>query len=250
MLEADQIRRSGEPMSDPVDQLGGGAGADGPGAPVIGGALKPVVADFIGYASTYVGAALISGAVVHHPLDPPRFTVIAVAGAMLFVVATAFTEFVVNRQRATARAVMTMVPASLALSFGIGSLSGGIQHFEDVPARAAVLIPVGLALAFIAYVLRYHAQRWRSVLGPAGLALLVTAALAFVALHQVAAGMPSAPSPSVPSGDHHGQPDGVVEVPSKPASTLQPSVRQSSPSVSKDPTSTRSAHLNDGHGHG
>ncbi|RZU53199.1 hypothetical protein EV385_5093 [Krasilnikovia cinnamomea] len=209
------------------------------------GATKPVVGDFVGYASTYVGAALISGAVVHYPLDPPRFMVIAVAGAVLFACATAFTEFVINRQRATARAVLTMVPASLALSFGIGSLSGGIQHFKDVPVRAAVLIPVGLALAFIAYVMRYHAQRWRTVVRPAGLALLATAALAFVALHQVAAGMPA-----VPSGDHHGQvphSDGVAEAP--PASSApQPSVRQSRPSVSQSPT--RAGHHDDGHSHG
>lgn len=215
------------------------------GHPGSTGAVKPVVGDFIGYASTYVGAALISGAVVHYPLDPPRFMVIAVTGAVMFVLATAFTEFVINRQRATTRAVMTMVPASLALSFGIGSLSGGIQHFEDVPARAAVLIPIGLALAFIAYVMRYHSQRWRSVVRPAGLALLATAALAFVALHQVAAGMPSAGS-----DDHHGQvPQPAAETGASlaPSSAPLPGATRSGPTGSKAPAG--SVHPDDGHGH-
>lgn len=234
-------------VSAAAEPRGTGGVADA-GQPADAGPVKPVAGDFIGYASTYVGAALISGAVVHYPLDPPRFMVIALTGAVLFVVATAFTEFVINRQRATTRAVLTMVPASLALSFGIGSLSGGIQHFEDVPTRAAVLIPVGLALAFIAYVLRYHAQRWRSVLRPAGLALLATAALAFVALHQVAAGMPAAPA-----DDHHGQvphPAGEAEAslsPSLSPSSAPPRATRSSPRVSTAPTDA--GHQDDGHSH-
>lgn len=42
-----------------------------------------------------------------------------------------------------------------------------------------MLIPFGLALSFVAYVLRYDAARWRSILGPTGLLVLVTAAVAF-----------------------------------------------------------------------
>jgi hypothetical protein len=191
------------------------------------------VGDFIGYATTYVGAAMISGAVVHHPMDPPRFTVIAVAGAVLFLLATAFTEFVINRERVTTRAVMTMVPTSLALSFGIGSLSGGIQHFEDVPIRAAVLIPVGLALAFIAYVLRYHASHWRSVVRPAGLAMLATAALSFVALYQVGKGMEH----SAGGHDHgHGsQSNSEPSAPPSPAKARQPANQPKPTTVPKPP---------------
>ncbi|NUO42934.1 MAG: hypothetical protein HOV82_12925 [Streptomyces sp.] len=149
----------------------------------------PLLGDYLGYAATFVGAGLISGAIVHHPLDPARYTLIAVIGATVFLFATVLNEFVLTKQRPGLTRVLGIVGASLALSFGIGMLSGGLQHFEDFPARAAMLIPFGLALSFIAYVLRYQPARWRSIVGPAGVLVLVTAALAFVGLRGIAEGM-------------------------------------------------------------
>jgi hypothetical protein len=61
--------------------------------------------------------------------------------------ATVLHEFVLTRQCPGMTKVLGIVAASLALSFGIGMLSGGQQHFEDFPARAAMLIPFGLALS-------------------------------------------------------------------------------------------------------
>ncbi|WP_285511760.1 MULTISPECIES: hypothetical protein [Streptomyces] len=148
-----------------------------------------MIGDYLGYATTFVGAGLISGAVVHHPLDPDRYTVIALVGAGVFLCATVLNEFILKRQRPSASKVVAIVLASLALSFGIGMLSGGLQHFEDFPERAAMLIPFGLALSFVAYVLRYDAARWRSIIGPTGLLVLVTAAVAFVGLRGIAADM-------------------------------------------------------------
>ncbi|MET9819654.1 MULTISPECIES: hypothetical protein [unclassified Streptomyces] len=125
-----------------------------------------VIGDCLGYATTFVGAGLTSGAVVHHPLDPDRYTMIALVGAVVFLCATPLNEFVLKRQRPSASTVVAIVLASLALSFGIGigigMLSGGLQHFEDFPERAAMLIPFGLALSFVRYLLRYDATRWRS----------------------------------------------------------------------------------------
>jgi hypothetical protein len=132
---------------------------------------------------------LISGAIVHHPLDPARYTFIAVVGAAVFLFATVLSEFVLTKQRPSASKVLVIVTASLALSFGIGMLSGGLQHFEDFPDRAAMLIPFGLTLSFIAYVVRHEPARWRSIIGPAGVLVLVTAALAFVGLRGIADGM-------------------------------------------------------------
>ncbi|GAA3495913.1 hypothetical protein GCM10019016_030140 [Streptomyces prasinosporus] len=47
-----------------------------------------MIGDYLGYATTFVGAGPISGAVVHHPLDPDRYTVIALVGAAVFLCAT------------------------------------------------------------------------------------------------------------------------------------------------------------------
>lgn len=163
----------------------------------------PLLGDYLGYAATFVGAGLISGAIVHHPLDPTRYSLIAVIGAAVFLCATILNEFVLIRSRPSAAKVCGVVAASLTLSFGIGMLSGGLQHFEDFPERAAMLIPFGLALSFVSYVLRHRPDRWRSILGPAGILVAVTAAVAFVGLKGIAQEMAAQPV-----GDGHGHSHG------------------------------------------
>jgi hypothetical protein len=117
-----------------------------------------VVMSYAGYVGCFVGAGLISGGVVHYPLDPARYTQIAVAGVAVFVAATICNELAITKgSRPTALAVVRLVVASLLLSIGIGMLSGGIQHFMDFPARATFLIPLGLLLSFTAYLL------WRGI---------------------------------------------------------------------------------------
>jgi hypothetical protein len=171
----------------------------------------PLLGSYLGYAATFVGAGLISGAIVHHPLDPARYTLIAVVGAAVFLFATVLNEFVLTKRRPAATRVLGIVTASLALSFGIGMLSGGLQHFEDFPERAAMLIPFGLALSFVAYVLRHEPARWRSIMGPAGILVLLTAALAFVGLRGIADGMAAEPGGG---GHSHGdEPAGEAQTP-------------------------------------
>jgi hypothetical protein len=172
----------------------------------------PLLGDYLGYAATFVGAGLISGAIVHHPLDPARYTLIAVIGAVVFLCATVLNEFVLTRSRPGAAKVCGVVAASLALSFGIGMLSGGLQHFEDFPERAAMLIPFGLALSFVSYVLRHQPARWRSILGPAGVLVAVTAAVAFVGLKGIAQEMATESG-----GDGHGHSHG-----GEPATDAEP----------------------------
>ncbi|MFG2293367.1 hypothetical protein [Streptomyces sp. NPDC048603] len=168
-------------------------------------------ARYLGYVGYFVGAGLISGAVVHHPLDPARYTRIAGYGVLVFLAATVLNEFVISRERPGLRRACTVIGASLMLSFGIGMLSGGLQHFEDFPARGAVLVPLGLVVSFVAFVLKDADTSWRRVFGPVGAAVLVIAALAFLGLRQVAASAgpaesgghqhgPAAPASSAPAG--------------------------------------------------
>lgn len=103
----------------------------------------------------FVGAGLISGAVVHHPLDPARYTKIAVVGVLVFLVATLVNEFLLAAERPALPRAILVIAASLLLSFGIGMLSGGLQHFEDFPARGAVLVPLGIDIGLLH---RVHAQ--------------------------------------------------------------------------------------------
>ena len=68
---------------------------------------------------------------------------------------------------------------SVALSLGLGMLSGSIQHFLDFPHYAAVLLPLGVPVTLVAYMGRERLrlprpQLWQLV----GVALAFTVALA------------------------------------------------------------------------
>ncbi|MFG2820994.1 hypothetical protein ACGFX4_16400 [Kitasatospora sp. NPDC048365] len=161
-----------------------------------------LIGRYLGYIGYFVGTGLLSGAIVHHPLDPARYTLIGAAGAALFLTAAIAAE---RRQpgRLTALRIVAVVGTSFGLSFGIGMLSGGMQHFEDFPARAAVLIPAGLLLSFLAFTLKEARRPLRRIFGPLGLVVLVVSAGGYLGLQQVAAGMPAESG-----GHHHGTPAG------------------------------------------
>ncbi|MGW4648445.1 hypothetical protein [Kitasatospora sp. NPDC004289] len=206
---------------------------------------------YLGYVGYFVGAGLISGAVVHHPLDPARYTVIGLAGAAVFLCAAVLAE-VQGPGRTSPGRLVLVLGSSLALSFGIGMLSGGLQHFEDFPARAAVLIPLGLLLSFLAYTAKEAERPARRILGLPGLAVLVVALVAYAGLRQVAAGL------DVPSGGHsHGSGgEEHEEAPAAPASAPAPAPSAAAPTsvppVSPPPASPKpsgTGHFADGHKH-
>lgn len=208
----------------------------------------PLAGRYIGYVLYFVGAGLISGAVVHHPLDPARYTKIAVVGVLVFLVATVVNEFLLATERPALRRAVVVIAASLLLSFGIGMLSGGLQHFEDFPDRGAVLVPLGITVSFVAFVLKDAESSWRRIFGPLGLAVLLTAAVSFFGLHAVADGLGG---PSGESGHSHG---GGTEEETDDHSTV---TEEKSPTPGSEPsvpessavTEEEAGHAGDGHGH-
>jgi len=194
----------------------------------------------------FVGAGLISGAVVHHPLDPARYTRIAVMGVLVFLAATVVNEFLLATDRPAPRRAVLIVAASLMLSFGIGMLSGGLQHFEDFPDRGAVLVPLGITVSFIAFVLKDAESSWRRIFGPLGLAVLLTAAISFFGLRAVADGLGE---PSSESGHSHG--GGTEEETDEHSTEEEPSAPASeSPAPESSATAEeKSGQAEDGHSH-
>ncbi|MFF3213455.1 hypothetical protein ACFYYB_22600 [Streptomyces sp. NPDC002886] len=227
-----------------------------PGSPATGRAARrkrhagpartrPLAARYLGYVGYFVGAGLISGAVVHHPLDPDRYTRIAAYGALVFLAATVLNEFVLTRERPGLPRLLLVMGASLLLSFGIGMLSGGLQHFDDFPARGAVLVPAGLVVSFVAYVIKDADTPARRVFGLVGLAVLVTAALAFLGLREVAASMENAPA----GGHSHGGAEEPAEDGHDPAATpASPAAPAPGASPTAKPAPSAAPHT-DGHAH-
>ncbi|MGA5506167.1 hypothetical protein [Streptomyces umbrinus] len=192
----------------------------------------------------FVGAGLISGAVVHHPLDPARYTKIAIIGVLVFLAATVVNEFLLAADRPAPPRAILVIAASLLLSFGIGMLSGGLQHFADFPDRGAVLVPLGITVSFIAFVLKDAESSFRRIFGPLGLAVLLTAAVSFFGLRAVAEGMTE---PSGESGHSHG--GGTEEETTEHDTKEDPPASESAAPESSGTTDAKSDHEEDGHGH-
>lgn len=141
---------------------------------------------YLGYVGYYVGAGLISGAVVHHPMDPTRYSMIAGAGVLVFLLATVLNDIVLATEKPVLSRTLRVLGTSTMLSFGLGMLSGGMQHFADLPDRCAVLIPLGIVLSFVAYFLKEDKTPWRRIFGLMGLATLLVAAITFAGLRHIA----------------------------------------------------------------
>jgi hypothetical protein len=140
-----------------------------------------VTAHYARYLGLFVGAGLMAGAVVHFPLAPLRYAIMGLVGALAFA-AGSIGEGAAGRA-GTGRAVS--LGASLVLALAIGMVAGGIQHFEDVPGRATVLVPAGLLLGLGAFVVRDGHRlppRATAVLAAGAAAVALSVALALGAL--------------------------------------------------------------------
>lgn len=113
-----------------------------------------VLRQYLVYVISFVGAGMVSGGVVHYPLNENYYGALAVLGGIVFAVGSIANEVLSNKGFPKLRGLLAIISISLLLSFGIGMLSGGIQHFTDFPSRAAVLIPSGIVLSYLAFCLK------------------------------------------------------------------------------------------------
>jgi hypothetical protein len=187
---------------------------------------------YLGAMLYFMGAALIAGAVVHYPLDPPVYTVICIVGALVFLLGTVVNEFILAPERPAFGRAIALVTFSLLLSFGVGMVGGGIQHFEAFPERSAAMAPIGLLMSYAAFVAKDPEGRWRHVFSLFGAGVVVVTALTWVGMSALADSMEStgsghshgtsdAPTDEAPAeqeqppADHHEGPSGDQQAPAE-----------------------------------
>lgn len=153
-------------------------------------------ARYVGAMLYFVGAGLIAGAVVHYPIDPSLYTVICAVGALVFLLGTVVNEFIFAAERPALRRAISLVTFSLLLSFGVGLLGGGIQHFTQFPERSAAITPIGLVMSYAAFVAKDAQGRLRNLLSLFGASVVVLAVLTWFAMTAIA--------DSMEATDHHG----------------------------------------------
>jgi len=152
---------------------------------------RDAVFPYVVYVMFFLGMGLTSGAIVHMSLDPHRYTIVLFVGMAIFVVASLLNETVIDKKNLTVIGTIRLVVFSLLLSVGIGMISGGIQHFDDVLDYAGYLIPGGILLSFISYLFKYQLKlkfNQASILFI--IVLIVVISLSFI-LKGIAAKMPN-----------------------------------------------------------
>ncbi|HWI60523.1 MAG TPA: hypothetical protein VNT75_01655 [Symbiobacteriaceae bacterium] len=118
---------------------------------------RSVFFPYVNYVLLFLGMGLISGAIVHMPVDPVKYTMISMVGAVMFGFAS-FINDIRGQENMGVGAIVKYLICSLVLSVGIGMMSGGIQHFSDNPTYAAMLIPLGFGLSLFSFIIKNNAK--------------------------------------------------------------------------------------------
>jgi hypothetical protein len=121
---------------------------------------------YLSVVALFVSVGLVAAAVRHFSTEPKLYLAIGASGTVLF--AAAATLMGPRAYRANIRAIASFAGASLLLGLGLGLLVGGVLHFSAFPYTAAVLVPAGIVVSIIGYVLRDGRELLgRSLLSPA-----------------------------------------------------------------------------------
>lgn len=195
------------------------------------GKFRVLAVPFIGYLLYFVGIGQIAGGVVHYPIDPSYFTMMAIIGVFVFLAGTWLNEVVLPTVRPPGRKIARLVAASVVLSIGVGGVSGGAQHFLQFPSRSSILIAAGLVIAFVGFIWKGSFTARQSVV--VGSVVAALAAITLLALQPLTASIEQ----NGGGGHDHG------------ASTSEPATQTTDQTAPVAQTTAPDAAHNDGHGH-
>lgn len=145
--------------------------------------LRHVVPNYAVYMGLFIGTGFLSGSLVHFPLDPVRFTIIGFIGAAVFVASSTINEITVQDRKVSRAEIFKLIAFSIVLALGVGMISGGVQHFDEVPEYASILIPLGVVFSIIGYVLQHGIDLHKIQTLKLGLATVVVVAVLGISLN-------------------------------------------------------------------
>lgn len=112
---------------------------------------------FTSHVLRYVGVGLISGSIVHIGTlggEVTQYLVLVTLGVIAFIIGT-----ILEKERGAI--TLNFIIISVLLSIGVGMVSGGTQHYLDGPVYASFLLPFGLLLGYIMFVLREDKKEFK-----------------------------------------------------------------------------------------
>ncbi|MCA1029497.1 hypothetical protein LCL95_00465 [Bacillus timonensis] len=131
---------------------------------------------YVIYIMYFLGVGLIAGGIVHMPIEPARYSIILLIGAVLFISASFINELLVEKKKMNFSQAIKLLFFSFLLSLGVGMVSGGIQHFGELGGYAVILIPSGIVLSLLSFILKnnIHLNKRQAALIITMLVLLVS----------------------------------------------------------------------------
>jgi len=148
--------------------------------------LKKLVYKYLVYIIYFLGIGMTSSGIVLMPFNAVRYSIILSIGLSLFIAGSVFNEVVIDKHRLSAFESIKLIVFSLTLAIGIGMISGGISHFKESPTYVSYLIPLGIVVSFISFMVKNNfklgnKEKFIVIAGVICFAVLVYAALTFMA---------------------------------------------------------------------
>lgn len=106
---------------------------------------------YLSHIFRYVGVGLISGSVVHAGTLGGawlKYLILIIVGIIAFIVGT----YLESNNHLAQNAKYILI--TIIISIGTGMISGATQHYLDGPFYAAVLLPAGLLVGYLAFAYR------------------------------------------------------------------------------------------------
>lgn len=118
--------------------------------------MKKAIYKYLVYVIYFLGIGMTSSGIVLMPFNYVRYGIVLVVGLGLFLAGSVFNEIVIDKHSLSKTESIKLIFLSLILALGIGMISGGISHYKESPVYVSYLIPTGIFLSFVSFMLKNH----------------------------------------------------------------------------------------------
>ncbi len=116
--------------------------------------LKNLLARYLVYITYFLGIGMVSSGIVLMPFNVMRYGIILAIGLILFSTGSFINEVILDKKQLDLKERIKLIIVSLTLAIGIGMISGGIAHFKESPSYVAILIPIGIILSCVSFIIK------------------------------------------------------------------------------------------------
>ena len=117
--------------------------------------MKNALSRYLIYVVYFLGIGMVSSGIVLMPFNAIRYGIILAVGLLLFSTGSFINEVVLDKKQLTITQRIKLIVVSLTLAIGIGMISGGIAHFKESPTYVTYLIPLGIVISFVSFLIKH-----------------------------------------------------------------------------------------------